>query len=99
MKINLSPICSTKTTLISVSGETLTVDGFDFDLSAIPDGGQVEASLPAMNLIKRVDGVIEITIEYHYNGELAEEMQSMDKADYIFNVTNGEVPSPIKWSA
>lgn len=99
MKINLSPIASSKTTLISVNGEKLTVDSVEHDLSAIPEGGQVEGELPALGLIKRVNGVIEITIEYHYDGELAEPMQSTNEADYIVDCVSGEVPSPIKWIA
>ena len=97
MKINLSPICSTETTLISVNGEKLTVDSVEHDLSAIPEGGQVEGELPALGLIKRVNGVIEIAIEYHYDGDLAEPMQSTNEADYIVDCASGEVPSPIKW--
>ncbi len=97
MLITLNEIASNKTTRVSVNGEVLTVDGVEFDLSIIPDGGQVEAELPAIGLIKRVNGVIEITIEYHYDATLAEPMQSTIKEDYIIDCTNGEIPSPIQW--
>lgn len=97
MKIRLSAIASNKTTNISVDGETITVDDVPFDLSSIPDGGQVEASLPAMNLIKRVDGIIEIAILYHYNAELAEPIQSSNIDDYVVDVISGPVVSPINW--
>jgi len=99
MQIKLSPIASNKTSQVSVAGEVLTIDGADYDLSVIPDGGQVEASLPALGVIKRVDGVIELAIVYHYDSELAEPMQSTNEADYIVDVISGEVTSPIKWGS
>ena len=99
MKITLSPFESNKTTKVSVSGEVIIVNGVDFDLSSIPDGGQVEAIFPAVATIKRVNGVIEITILYQYDKPLAEPMQSTNEADYIVDCVSGEVPSPIKWIA
>jgi hypothetical protein len=97
MKISLKAIASSKTTQMSVNGEIVTVDGVEFDLSVIPNGGQVEGELPALGLIKRVAGVIELTVLYHYDSELAELNQSTNEADYIVEVISGEVPSPIAW--
>ena len=97
MEVTLSEIASNKTTVISVSGDVITIDSVPFDLSSIPEGGQVEGELPSLGLIKRVDGVIEITIEYHYDSALAEPMQSTNKSDYIIDCVAGEVPSPIQW--
>jgi hypothetical protein len=82
---------------VSVNGEIVTVDGVNFDLSVIPDGGQVEGESPALGLIKRVGGVIELAVLYHYDNELAEPIQSIVEADYIVDILSGEVPSPIKW--
>lgn len=97
MKITLSPIASSKTTQLSINGEVLTIDSTDYDLSVIPEGGQVEGELPALGLIKRINEVIEITIEYHYSEDLAISMQSTNALDYIIEVTSGEVQSPIQW--
>ena len=95
MKITLSPVAANKTTVVYVDGDVITVDGIDYDLSTIPDNSQVKAELPAINTISRVEGVIEITVQYHYDSVLAEPMQSTDINDYIVDVTSGEVPSPI----
>jgi hypothetical protein len=95
MKINLSPIASDHTTQVSISGLVLTVDGVDYDLSLIPEGGQAEPAEgePFIGIITRD----EVTIEYHYNGNEAVPNQSTDPADYTFDVVSGDVPSPIKW--
>lgn len=95
MRIILSPIASNKTTLVSVSGLTVTVDSTDYDLSAIPEGGQAEAgeNSPFIGTVTR-DAV---TIRYEYDGQTSEPNQSTNWADYTFDVTAGDVPCPIKW--
>ena len=95
MKIILSPIASTKTTTVSISGLTLTIDGTDYDLSAIPEGGQAEASeeSPLIGTVTRE----QVTIRYEYDSQLAEPNQSTDWADYTFDISSGTVPCPIKW--
>lgn len=67
MNIILSPIASNKRTTIEVQGDTLIYDGVSYDLSAIPEGGEVEGEAPAIGVIKRVNGVIEITLQYFYD--------------------------------
>lgn len=95
MQIILSPIASNKTTTVSVSGLTLTIDGTDYDLSVIPENGQAEAdeNSPFIGTVTR-DAV---TIRYKYNSQLAEQNQSTEWSDYTFDVTSGDVPCPIKW--
>lgn len=95
MRIILSPIASNKTTAVSVNGLIVTVDGTDYDLSAIPEGGQAEAgeNSPFIGTVARDS----VTIRYEYNSQLAEPDQSTDWADYTFDVTAGAVPCPIKW--
>ena len=94
MKIILSPVASNKTTEIEVNGLVLTIDGQEIDLSVIPVGGSAESDNELfIGLVTRD----EVTIRYEYNSQLAEPNQSTDWQDYIFNVTNGKVPSPIKW--
>ena len=95
MKIILSPTASNKTTTISVRGLVVTVDGADYDLSVIPEGGQAEAEegSPFIGVVTRD----EVTINYCYDSTKAEPMQSTDWADYTFEIKSGDVPCPIKW--
>lgn len=95
MIIKLSPVASNKTTSVSVSGLVLTVDGTDYDLSVIPEGGQAEASedSPFIGTVTRDS----ITIRYEYDLQKAEPDQSTDWNDYTFELAGGEVPCPIKW--
>jgi hypothetical protein len=95
MRIILSPIASNKTTTVSVNGLKLTIDGQEIDLSVIPEGGYAEADdeSPFVGNVTRD----EVTVSYHYESIKAVPDQSKDWADYTFEVTNGEVPCPIKW--
>ena len=98
MKITLSPIVSNQDdTPPSVNGEVLTYRGQDYDLSQLPNGGEVEAETPFVGKIKRDDsGMVSLTLQYQYSTETAEPMQSTDINDYIFDVESGECPCPIK---
>ena len=95
MKIILSPIASNKTSTVSVDGLKLTIDGQEIDLSVIPEGGYAEPDdgSPFIGNVTRD----EVTVRYHYESIKAVPDQSKDWADYTFEVTNGEVPCPIKW--
>ena len=95
MKIILSPLASNKITSVSVNGLALTIDGTEYDLSVIPEGGQAEASeeSPFIGTVTRDS----VTIRYEYDSSKAEPNQSTDWADYTFEVAEGEVPCPIKW--
>jgi hypothetical protein len=93
MKIKLSPVAANKTTTVSISGLILTIDGQDIDLSVIPEGGQADGEAPFIGAVTRD----ECTIQYFYDSSLAEPNQSTDINDYTFEVTDGEVPCPIKW--
>lgn len=97
MQIILSPIASNKTTSVSVNGLIVTVDGTDYDLSVIPEGGQAEAdeNSPFIGVVTRNA----VTIRYEYDNQLAEPDQSTEWSDYSFNITTGEIPCPIKWRA
>lgn len=95
MKINLSPIASDHTTQISIDGLVVTIDGTPIDLSVIPEGGLAEPendSLFIGNVTRD-----EMTIKYYYESAKAQPKQSTDWADYTFEITGGEVPSPIVW--
>ena len=93
MKLILSPIASNRTTQVSVNGLIISVDGTDYDLSVIPEGGQADGEAPFTGTVTRD----EVTIQYHYDSFAAEENQSKDWDDYTFIDLQGEVPSPIKW--
>ena len=93
MKLILSPIASDRTTTVSVKGLVITVDGTDYDLSVIPEGGQAEGEAPFQGIVTRD----EVTIQYHYESLAAEPDQSKDWNDYTFIDPKGKVPSPIKW--
>lgn len=97
MKIILSPQAALNTPcpIISVKGLTITIGGTDYDLSAIPEGGQAEAAEggPFIGTVTRE----QVTIRYPYDMEKAEDDQSCDWGDYTFDISEGEVPCPIKW--
>ena len=95
MKIILSPVASSKTTAVSVEGLVLTIDGTEYDLSIIPEGGQAEASedSPFIGTVTRES----VTIRYEYDSSKAEHVQSTSLDDSTFEVVQGEVPCPIKW--
>lgn len=97
MKIILSPVSGNKTTTVSISGLTVTIDGTEYDLSIIPEGGQAEASegSPFIGTVTRES----VTIRYEYDSSKAESAQSTNWDDYTFDVSNGEVPCPIKWKS
>lgn len=98
MKIILNPveyghIRRNYSPVISVDGLVITVDGHEYDLSVIPEGGQAEAeeNSPFSGIVTRE----EVTIKYPYDGQTALPVQSSDMADYTFDITDGPVPDPI----
>lgn len=54
-------------TLISVAGDTITVDGMPFDLSSVPEGGEgwPEGEHPFVGPITRQSDVIHATMIVH----------------------------------
>ena len=96
-KIILSPIVSnTDSKPPLVSGDTITYDGVDYDLTGLSEGSQVEADSPFIGVIKNNAGVYEVTLQYHYCTDTAEPMQSTNWDDYTFMIDEGECPCPIK---
>ena len=96
MIITLSPQDSSVDTTISIDGQVLTYNGADMDFSGVTLDGEVEGENPVIGLIKNINGVIHVSILYPYNRLTSDAMQSINPDDYIFNVTSGEVPSPIQ---
>lgn len=95
-KIILSPtVSNTDSKPPLVSGNTITYEGVDYDLSGLVEGSQVEADLPFLGVVKNNAGVYEVTLQYHYCTDTAEPMQSTDWDDYTFIVEDGQCPDPI----
>lgn len=96
-KIILSPtVSNTDSKPPSVSGNTITYNGVDYDLSGLVEGSQVEADLPFVGVVKNNAGVYEVTLQYHYCTDTAEPMQSTNWDDWTFMIESGECPCPIK---
>ena len=96
MKIILSPAAAfADDTPPIVSGDTITYRSEQYDLSQLPDGAEVDAELPFIGKIKRVNGQVELTLQYQYDMTTAEDNQPTDRAAYTFTVTEGQCPCPI----
>ena len=95
MIIKLSPLASYHTTVVSINGLVVTVDGTDYDFSQIPEGGTAEAdeNSPFTGKLTRD----KVTVKYHYESTKAEPNQSTDWDDWTFDIESGEVPCPIVW--
>lgn len=98
MKIILSPIAAFQQDVPpTVSGEKLTYRGQTHDLGQLPDGAVVQAVSPFIGQIARVNGQIQLKLEYCYHMEKAEDHQSLYWEDYTFNVAEGQCPDPIRY--
>lgn len=93
MKIILSPQASDHTSVITLNGLVLAIDGQEVDLSVIPIGGQAEGEEPLLGTVTRD----EVRILYHYDSSKAESSQPTNIEAYTFIVENGEVPCLIIW--
>jgi hypothetical protein len=82
-------------TAASVAGDTLTVGGTAFDLSAVPEGGFAESGgdHPFVGRIERTGGVLHLALRWHYDAATAEPIQPA--AAPVLTVTAGPVPDPI----
>jgi hypothetical protein len=86
MKITLSPIASSKDDeLPQVNGDVITYRGESYDLSQLPEGATVEAVAPFVGQITRINGEVQLSVQYEYDSATAEPMQSTDKADYVLS--------------
>ena len=100
MKLTLSPqvgLPGQPETEITVSGDTLTVDGTPYDLSAVPEGGEATPQgddHPFTGKITRVDGVIHCGVSVRYD-DTAERHQPTDPAHWIVDVSSGPVTIPV----
>lgn len=94
-KIELSPIASNKDTSIGANGDVLTIDGVDIDFAPLGEGEQCDTELPLIGKAKRVDGIVSVSVLYHYDTATAEANQSTNAADYIVELTSGDLADVI----
>lgn len=96
MIITLSPIASQEDdTPPTVNGDAITYRGDTYDLSQLPDGGEVEADLPFVGKIKRLNGILHVVLQYQYSTATAQPSQSTNISDYTFDVASGKCECPI----
>lgn len=82
-------------TTMSVTGETLTIDGTPYDLSVIPDGGEgwPDGETPFVAPIIREDGEIRATVIVRLGDDAAPD-QPTDPAHWIVTAQGGPVAIP-----
>lgn len=82
-------------TTSSVAGDNLTVDGSAYDLSPVPEGGEVtpEGESPFVGAITRQNGEIHAAILWRYDARTAEPNQGT--ALPVVSITSGDVPDPV----
>ena len=96
MIVTLLPMLSSSNdTPPTVSGETICYRGVQYDLSPLQDGATISIDLPFIGQITRVNGVIELSLQYCYDSSTAEDDQPKDWDAYTFNVIDGQCPCPI----
>ena len=97
MHLTLSPqmaLPGQSETTLHVSGDTITIDGTPFDLSAVPEGGDGEwPDSPILGLIRRIDGTIHATVLARL-GDDAESDQPTDPAYWVIENASGDVEIP-----
>ena len=99
MKLIFSPIMGlpgAPETVASVAGDVLTVDGIEYDLSAVPEGGEAipEGDHPFLGSITRNGGEIIAMLVWTYGPDAAA-VQPADPDHWQLSVTSGAVPSPV----
>jgi len=99
MKITLSPVRGLPgqpETEITVSGDTITVDGIDYDLSSVPEGGEATPQgedHPFIGKITREGGTVHCGVRVRYD-DTAKRNQPTDPAHWIVDVSSGPVTIP-----
>ena len=83
-------------TQVTVSGDTVTVDGIAYDLSAVPEGGFAEADgdqHPFRGRIVRGGGVLRYCLRWRFDAASAEPDQPDALPAAV--LADGPVPDPI----
>lgn len=79
-----------------ILGDTITYRGETYDFSPLIEGADIEVGLPFTEPVKRINGKIEVSLEYFFSPKTALAEQSINSDDYIFEVVSGQCPCPIK---
>lgn len=100
MQIQLKPIAGLPgepETEITVSGDMITVDGIDYYLSAVPEGGEATpgGDHPFVGKITRTGGEIACAVLCAYDTATAQPDQPADPAHWTVTVTSGPVAIPV----
>lgn len=82
-------------TTASVAGDVLCVDGVEYDLSAVPEGGRAapQGEHPFSGAITRIDGVIHADLVWSYDGATAAPDQGTEHP--TVEITQGPVSDPV----
>lgn len=82
-------------TTASVNGDTITVDGVAYDLSAVTEDGyaEPEGEHPFTGRIERIGGELHLSLRWTYDTSTAEAHQP--SATPVLTVSEGAVPDPL----
>lgn len=83
--------------IVTVSGDTITINDFPYDLSAVPDGGEAtaEGDHPFAGLIRREDGELIVPLIVRYDSTTAEPDQPRDWSHWTVTLTGGALPDRV----
>jgi hypothetical protein len=93
--INIVAVHDSYDMVVSVSGAVLTVDGVEYDLSAIPDGGQgVPSDLPFVSgsVIARAGDTLSYSLRLPFDMKTAEPHQPSDPAHWQIIIEDEALP-------
>ena len=95
MKINLSPQRRNDVLTITKQGDTLTINGTDYDFTDLPDGGTLPADAVdcefVIGSVDRVDGELELTLLLPHGANASEAARFPEP---IIDPADGEVELP-----
>ena len=95
MKINLSPQRRDDTLSVTKQGDTLTINGTEYDFANLPDGGTLPADAVdcefVIGSVDRVDGEIELTLLLPHGPNASEAARFPQP---IIDPADGEVELP-----
>lgn len=95
MQIKLSPQRRDDTLTVSKQGDVLTINGEQFDFSAIPEGATLPADAISSEFfsgpVERIDGVLHLTLTLPHGADPVEAVAF--PAD-IINPPDGEIELP-----